>query len=100
MGVRKQLWHDTATREKIQTSQIINRLMAHFNGTVELSQTQVRSAEILLRKVLPDLALVEHTGEVEHSFVARIPEPAANATEWLASQAPKQLDLKAEPKKV
>jgi len=65
-----------------------------------MSSTQVAAGLGLLRKVLPDLAIVEMSGEVQHSFVARIPEPAANATEWLASQAPKQLDLKAEPKKV
>ncbi len=62
MAARKQLWHDSATREKIQVSQLINRLRAHGNGTLELSATQVRAIEILLRKCLPDLAAVEHTG--------------------------------------
>lgn len=43
-------------RAKIQCSQLINRLMSHINGEVELSNTQVRSIEILMNKSLPDLA--------------------------------------------
>lgn len=50
-------------RLKIQTSQLINRLQDHANGKVELSPTQVRAAEVLLKKALPDLASVQHTGE-------------------------------------
>ena len=87
-------------RLKIANSTILRCLIEHAEGTREMSSTQVAAWLGLLRKVLPDLAIVEMSGEVQHSFVARIPEPAANATEWLASQAPKQLNLKAEPKKV
>ncbi len=35
---------------------------------------------------------LEVEGLVEHRFVARIPEPAANASEWLADQKPKQIE--------
>lgn len=48
--------HDENTRLKIQASQLINRLTGHANGTVDLSPTQVRAIEILLRKTLPDLS--------------------------------------------
>ena len=51
------------TRSKVRTSQLINRLQDHVLGKVTLSVTQVRSAEILLRKSLPDLASVELTGK-------------------------------------
>lgn len=61
-GVRLNPEHDQRTRAKIQTSQILNRLMAHVEGKVELSPSQVRSAEILLRKTLPDLSSVEYSG--------------------------------------
>ena len=54
-----------STRLKIQTSQLINRLTDHINGTVELSSTQVRAAEILLKKSLPDLTSQELTGDLE-----------------------------------
>lgn len=57
--------HNDETRQKIQTSQLINRLSANAMGKLpsEMSPSQVKSAEILLRKALPDLASVEMTGE-------------------------------------
>lgn len=64
MAARKQLWHPDAVREKIQASQLVNRLTAHVNGTVELTATQVTAALGLLRKCVPDLAAVQHSGEV------------------------------------
>jgi hypothetical protein len=51
-------------REKIRVSQLINRLIKHVNGELELSRTQIRAAEILLKKTLPDLQAVQHSGEV------------------------------------
>ncbi len=51
-------------REKIKTTQLINRLQNHALGTVEMSPTQVRATEILLKKRVPDLSSVEHSGEV------------------------------------
>jgi len=50
--------HQDDVRAKIQTSQLINRLTDHALGTVELSATQVRAIEILIRKTLPDLQAV------------------------------------------
>ena len=52
-------------RGKIQTTQLINRLQDHAHGKVELSPTQVRSVEILLRKSVPDLSSVTLTGDDE-----------------------------------
>jgi hypothetical protein len=42
---------------------LINRLQLHIFGKVEMSQTQVRAVEILLKKCLPDLESVEVTGK-------------------------------------
>lgn len=72
MAVRKQLSHDTRTREKIRTSQLINRLEDHAFGSVELTQSQVRAIEVLLKKTLPDLQSVEHSGEVDGKLVVNI----------------------------
>ena len=55
----KKIRHDENTRLKIQAAQLINRLTAHAEGSVDLSTTQVRSIEILLRKILPDLSDVK-----------------------------------------
>ena len=57
-GVRLNPEHDERTRAKIQTSQIINRLNSFIKGDVEMTNTQVRAAEILLKKSLPDLSAV------------------------------------------
>ena len=54
-GVRLNPQHDVRTRAKIQTSQILNRLFSHVKGEIELTPTQVRAAEVLLKKTLPDL---------------------------------------------
>jgi hypothetical protein len=59
MAARLNPAHDERTRAKIQTSQLINRLFSHANGEVEMSSTQVRAAEVLLKKTLPDLQSVE-----------------------------------------
>lgn len=48
-------------RGKIQSIVLIQRLEAHAAGTVDLSPTQVRAIEVLLRKILPDLQSSELT---------------------------------------
>jgi len=82
----RKIRHDQNTRDKIKVSQLANRLTKHALGEVELSQTQVRAIEILLRKVLPDLAAIEHTGDVQTSYVVRMPEPVKDLTEWQQQQ--------------
>jgi hypothetical protein len=71
MAVRKTLSHDTKTREKIQTSQLINRLQDNAFGKVELSSGQLKSIEILLKKTLPDLQAIEHTGGVDQNVTVK-----------------------------
>lgn len=57
MAARKRaIRHDDNTRAKIQAAQLINRLTSHACGELELSSTQVRAIEVLLRKTLPDLS--------------------------------------------
>lgn len=50
-------------KQKIRASMLINRLQDHAFGNCEMSQTQLKAAEILLKKVAPDLARQELTGE-------------------------------------
>ncbi len=57
MAARKQLWHPDEVRQKIQASQLINRLMDHVNSEKPLmDSSQVTAATKLLNKVLPDLS--------------------------------------------
>lgn len=66
MAERLRKMHQGDVRAKIQTSQLINRLSDHALGKVELSATQIKAIEVLIRKTLPDLSSVEmeHSGEV------------------------------------
>lgn len=73
MAARINPSHDQRTRDKIKTSQLINRLQDHVNGKVELKNSQVKAAETLLKKTLPDLANVTHQG----------PDGGAIVVKWL-----------------
>ena len=66
MAARLNRRHQEMVRDKIQASQLINRLENHALGELELSQTQIKAIEILLRKTLPDLSAVEHSGDDEN----------------------------------
>lgn len=88
----KRIRHDDDTRAKIQASQLVNRLQDNALGNlkVEMTAGQVRSAEILLRKSIPDLSSTENKTEVVHRYVARLPNKAENTTKWQQQNAPKQ----------
>lgn len=49
-------------RVKIANSNILNRLIACAEGRLELTSTQANVGLGLMRKVLPDLETVAHTG--------------------------------------
>jgi hypothetical protein len=66
MAARLRKMHQDDVRAKIQTSQLLNRLADHALNGVELSATQVRSIEVLLKKVLPDLQAVELSGDEDN----------------------------------
>ena len=48
---------------------LLNRLTDHILGKVELSASQVRGIEVLLKKTLPDLSTVEYKDESSVSDV-------------------------------
>jgi len=78
-------------RYKIKISRIITNLGEHIEGLREMSPTQVNAANILLRKVMPDLAAIEHSGEVKQVFAVSPELPTLE--EWEAEfGTPKQLD--------
>ena len=62
--IRKQ--HQDEVRARIQASQLVNRLTDHAFGDVELSATQIKAIEILLRKSIPDLSAVELSGDADN----------------------------------
>jgi len=54
--------HDEKTKKLIQASQLINRLISHANGDVDLTQSQINAAKIVIGKYIPDLKSIELTG--------------------------------------
>lgn len=63
MAVRKQLWHPDEVKQRIQASQLINRLHDHaLSAEPIMTDGQVRAAFGLLGKVVPDLKAIEVSG--------------------------------------
>ena len=81
MAARKHLSHDTKTRDKIRTSQLINRLEKFVlnEDAVELSNAQVSAALGLIKKTLPDLAQIDGSLEHKGEVVARVVFKGLNA---------------------
>jgi hypothetical protein len=73
MAKRKTPFHPNHVRQKIRATQLINRLMALIDGKITLSISQVRAIDILLKKVVPDLAQTHIAGEVQHRYVVEVP---------------------------
>lgn len=89
MAARKKLNHDDRTREKIRTSQLINRLTDHALGKVEMNSSQVSAALGLIRKTLPDLAAVEMTGQVEQiNRISAQPQKYESDEKWADDNRP------------
>lgn len=73
MAARKlRPFHSDEVRAKIQTSQLLNRLTDHALGKVELSATQVRAIEVLIKKTLPDLSAMDLTATHQGEIVAKV----------------------------
>src|SRR5262245_122374 len=82
MPARKMLFHPDYVREKIRASQLLNRLHKCAFGEIDLTMTQLRAIEILLRKSIPDLAAAEIKSEQVHRFVIEIPAISASSADW------------------
>jgi hypothetical protein len=85
MAARLRKMHQDDVRAKIQTSQLINRLESHALGEVELSATQIKAIEVLIRKTLPDLSSVELKGDpdnpIETVQTVKLVGPDDNSTD-------------------
>lgn len=79
MAARKDTRHSDEVREKIQTSQLVNRLTDHVLNGAEMSKTQVSAAVALLKKTLPDLQAVEHSGDAQNPVRVVLDPIEANA---------------------
>ncbi len=53
-------------RKTVKVEDIVKELHACVDGSKILSKEQLRAAEILLKKAMPDMKEIEHTGSVTH----------------------------------
>jgi hypothetical protein len=70
-------------RVKIQNSNILNRLIDHALGNVEMTASQVTTGLGLLKKVLPDLNTTtvqgdENGGPMVLNVITGVPRPNVN----------------------
>jgi hypothetical protein len=73
--------HAQVTRDKIKTSQLVNRLTAFAFGECEMNAAQVTAALGVLRKTLPDLASQELTIDHVQPF-ALLPAVMPDSKDW------------------
>lgn len=86
-GVRKQNWHPDSVRQKIQASQIINRLTAHINSDKPImDSSQVTAALGLLRKCVPDLQAVLLSAGADAGVTLQIVAPTIEGAAVTISQ--------------
>lgn len=70
-------------RARIKAGGIVQRLQKHVLGEVQMSASQVTAALGLLRKVVPDVSHMEHSGEVNvNNFAVPLTQPSQEAPEW------------------
>lgn len=75
MATRKQLFHPEEVKEKIRTSQLLNRLQDNAFAEQEfLTRGQIDSIKTLLAKTVPDLKAIEHMGEIVTGHEAALDE--------------------------
>jgi len=89
-------------REKIKVSMLITLLQDNAQGKVKLSATRIRSIEILLKKTMPDLASMEHKGELTENvrYVADMPAKDKTTEDWLKGNPKKPNDSSDKPNPV
>lgn len=86
MAARHTNWTPEIVRQRIRITKLIQALELHALGKIEMSATRIRAAEVVLRKALPDLTAVEHSGFIERpptreEVLARLAQLHATATQ-------------------
>lgn len=72
MAARIHRIHSEQVREKIRAGVLIDRLHKHAEGSLEMTASQIRAAEVLLDRSVPKLSQIQHSGDPKapiHSVV-------------------------------
>jgi hypothetical protein len=78
-------------RLKIKAILLVQKLQAHIFDGIEMSMSQIRAAEILLRKCVPDLTTATITADINVRYVAHLPEPISREA-WFKKYSGDYLD--------
>jgi len=62
MAARNNPHNNERSNGLAKATQLVNRLISHVNGEVELSASQVQAAKVVIGKYIPDLKAIEHSG--------------------------------------
>jgi hypothetical protein len=81
MPARKNLVHSELVRNRIRTAMLLNRLTNFVVGRIEMSPHQVTAALGLLKKTVPDLQSIEHSGTIIEEVHTVSAEPLTEA-QW------------------
>lgn len=74
MAARKEPRNRDSSNKLIAATQLLNRLIKHANDEIEMSQTQINAAKIVIGKYIPDLKAIEISGDQN--------KPVRFAVEW------------------
>jgi hypothetical protein len=64
--------HLTVTKQRMRASRLMYLLYRTAVGEHEMTPAQITAATVYLRKVVPDLKQVDHTGEISHRHVSEL----------------------------
>ncbi len=66
MAARKDPRNRDSSNKLIGATQLLNRLIKHANGELDMSATQINAAKIVIGKYIPDLKAIEISGDSEN----------------------------------
>jgi len=70
MGAVSTVKHRQSTINKIKATLLVKKLQKHALGECDMTNSQVKAANILINKVLPDLKAIDHSGETSVQVTA------------------------------
>lgn len=74
MAARRDPRNRDSSNKLASATQLLNRLIKHGNGELDMSMSQINAAKIVIGKYIPDLKAVEHRGDPDNpiSVINRI----------------------------
>ncbi|MGH9864695.1 MAG: hypothetical protein ACRD4H_04700 [Candidatus Acidiferrales bacterium] len=70
----------------------MERLRKHGEGEIEMTPTQIRAAEIFLKKTIPDVSAITHKGDatapIHLNHIVTTPEQAKSLYSDMLKQSP------------